>query len=47
MDELRLLTISELKEYKYYLIGKIKEYQHNTREIDKMIKKKWKEENDV
>lgn len=48
MKELQTLTIGELRTYKRYLIGlikdksasveQLKEYQRKTRQIDKMVK---------
>lgn len=40
MDNLKDLTIQQLRLYKHDLIGKIKELQKKTREVDKIIKQK-------
>lgn len=42
MNELKELTIEQLKVYKQYLIGEIKKLQLATREIDKEVKARLK-----
>lgn len=43
MQDLDNLTIKQLRLYKQYLIGQIKDLQKKTRQIDKVIKNKIKE----
>ena len=45
MNDTRDLTIQQLRIYKQHLIGEIKELQKRTREIDKEIKERLKNDN--
>ena len=45
MDELETLTVEELKMVKFQLIGELQLLQQKCRKIDKIIRKKLKDEN--